>query len=370
MTTTSSAGATEGRREYHTLAVSSSRRSAAVSGKSHAARPTAPTLEAVAAMAGVSRATVSRVVNGSSTVNPDSADAVKRAIAELGYVPNRAARSLASQQSHAIALVVPEDTTRFFGDVYFASIVSGINRRLERSDYLLNLMVASSAPEGKMLRYLAGGVVDGVAVVSHHTSDRFVHQIADMLPMVFGGRPAFSDIDGYVVDVDNVAGAAKATQRLIDIGRTRIATITGPMTMQSGLDRVAGWRQALEQAGLEPGPMVHGDYTLPSGTRAARELLALDSSIDGVFVASDLMASGAQPVFIDRGISVPADVAMVGYDDSPSAVATEVPLTTIRQPSERMGEEMADILLAVLAGDDSKPRETLMPTELIVRESA
>ncbi|MDE0573925.1 LacI family transcriptional regulator [Demequina sp. B12] len=333
------------------------------------ARAAAPTLEAVAALAGVSRATVSRVVNGSSTVTPSSADAVRAAIAQLGYVPNRAARSLASQQSHAIALVVPEDTTRFFGDVYFASIVAGINRRLERSDYLLNLMIASKGPEAKMLRYLAGGVVDGVVVVSHHTSDMFVREIGDMLPMVFGGRPAFDDLKGYVVDVDNVAGAATATQHLIDRGRRRIATITGPMSMQSGMDRLEGWRTTVEKAGLEPGPVVHGDYTMLSGSRAARELLAQGDEFDAVFVASDLMASGAQPVFLDRGLRVPEDIAMVGYDDSPSAVRCDVPLTTVRQPSEAMGEEMADILLSVLAGDMSKPQETLLPTALVERSS-
>ncbi len=321
-------------------------------------------------MAGVSRATVSRVVNGSPTVNPASRDAVQAAIAELGYVPNRAARSLASQQSHAIALVVPEDTTRFFGDVYFASIVGGINRRLEQSDYLLNLMIASKGPEAKMLRYLAGGVVDGVAVVSHHTSDVFVREIGDMLPMVIGGRPALDGLSGYIVDVDNVAGAATATRHLIEAGRTKIATITGPMTMQSGMDRLEGWNQALSEAGLEPGPVVHGDYTMLSGTRAARELLAAGAEFDGVFIASDLMASGAQPIFLERGISVPDDLAMVGYDDSPSAQVCEVPLTTIRQPSEAMGEEMADILLAVLAGDETKPRETELPTKLVIRDSA
>lgn len=124
----------------------------------------APTLEMVAERAGVSRATVSRVVNGSPKVHPHSADAVRAAIADLGYVPNRAARTLASQQSHAIALVAPEDITRFFGDVYFASIVSGIHGRLEQSDYVLNLMVASPDPSAKMLRYLAGGAVDGLVV--------------------------------------------------------------------------------------------------------------------------------------------------------------------------------------------------------------
>lgn len=367
MTSIASAGRAEGRRDDDPEVLS---RRPAGGQASVGRRGSSPTLDAVAARAGVSRATVSRVVNGSPTVNAASKVAVEEAIAELGYVPNRAARSLASQQSQAIALVVPEATTRFFGDVYFASIVGGIHRRLEQSDYILNLMIASNGPDAKVLRYLAGGAVDGVAIVSHHTSDVFVKEISDTLPMIFGGRPAFDDLNAYVVDVDNVAGARTATQHLIDAGRTKIATITGPMTMQAGQDRLEGWRSALDAAGLPPGPVVHGDFTLTGGTRAARELLGRGSDIDAVFVASDLMASGVQPVMLERGIRIPDDIAMVGYDNSASAQACDVPLTTIHQPSEAMGEEMADTLLAVLAGDTSRPRERILPTELVRRESA
>lgn len=334
------------------------------------ARASAPTLEAVAALAGVSRATVSRVVNGSTKVHPDSKAAVQRAIKDLGYVPNRAARSLASQQSHAIALVVPEDITRFLGDVYFAAIVGGIASRLEQSDYVLSLMVASQAPEGKMLRYLAGGAVDGVVVVSHHTSHHSLRQIGEMMPMVFGGRSAIPGVDAYVVDVNNVDGAATATQRLIDRGCQNIATISGPLSMHSSLDRVEGWRNALHSAGLKPGPVVDGDYTMFGGARAMRELLSTYPELDGVFIASDLMTSGAMPVVLDRGLSIPDDIAIVGYDDSPAAQACEVPLTTVRQPSEEMGREMADILLGVLAGETNRPRTTILPTRLVVRESA
>lgn len=333
-------------------------------------RGAAPTLELVAELAGVSRATVSRVVNGSPKVHPASADAVRTAIAKLGYVPNRAARSLASQQSHAIALVAPEDVARFFGDVYFASIVAGIHGRLDQSDYVLNLMVASPDPSAKMMRYLAGGAVDGVAVVSHHTSDHSLEQISGILPIVFGGRPAVSGLDAYVVDVDNVEGGATATRRLVERGCRRIATISGPSSMQSALDRISGWRQVLAANGLEPGPCVDGDYSVLGGRRAMREVLDQDPSIDGVFVASDLMTSGAMPVLLERGYAIPSDVAVVGYDDSPAADACEVPLTTVRQPSEEMGRQMADILLDVLAGSIDSPRTTIMTTELVVRQSA
>jgi len=336
----------------------------------NALRSGAPTLEMVAERAGVSRATVSRVVNGSPKVHANSADAVRAAIADLGYVPNRAARTLASQQSHAIALVAPEDITRFFGDVYFASIVSGIHSRLEQSDYVLNLMVASPDPSAKMLRYLAGGAVDAVAVVSHHTSDRSLQQISGVVPIVFGGRPAVTGLDSYIVDVDNVKGAMTATRCLVERGCRRVATISGPTSMQSGLDRIDGWRQVLLEAGLEPGPIADGDFSMLGGQRAMREILERDPNIDGIFVASDLMTTGAMPVLLERGYSIPSDVAVVGYDDSPAAQACAVPLTTVRQPAVEMGREMADILVDVLAGNVDRARTTILPTELVVRESA
>ncbi|MDN4471813.1 LacI family DNA-binding transcriptional regulator [Demequina zhanjiangensis] len=334
-----------------------------------AVRHAAPTLEMVAARAGVSRATVSRVVNGSDKVNPSSIEAVRQAIAELGYVPNRAARSLASAQSHAIALVVPEDITRFFGDVFFASIVAGLNDRLDQSDYVLNLMVASQDPGGKTERYLLGGAVDGAVVVSHHTSDHFLERIGDAIPLVFGGRPGLENIDTWVVDVDNEEGGAVAARRLVERGCTKIATITGPTDMQSALERTRGWKRVVEAAGLEPGPQVDGDFSMVGGALAMRELLDQYPDVDGVFVASDLMASGAMPVILESGRRIPEDVAVVGYDDSPAALACPVPLTTVLQPSEAMGRAMADILLDVLAGGE-RQRSTIMPIELVERESA
>ncbi|MDN4474793.1 LacI family DNA-binding transcriptional regulator [Demequina sp. SYSU T00192] len=333
-------------------------------------RHPAPTLELVAARAGVSRATVSRVVNGSPSVSPPIAAAVRRAVQELGYVPNRAARSLVSQQSQAIALVAPEDVNRFFGDLFFADIVSGIDSRLEDSDYVLNLMIANHEPSGKTMRYLGGGAVDGAIVVSHHTSDRFLRRITEALPVVFGGRPSVSGLDTYVVDVDNVAGAATATRRLIERGCRRIGLIAGPLTMQGSIDRVTGWRQALDEAGVEAGPVVDGDFTMFGGTAAMREMLEGRDRVDGVFVASDLMAAGAIPVLLDRGIRIPDDVAVVGFDDSAAALTAGVPLTTVRQPSREMGWRMADILIKVLAGQADVPRELILPTELVVRESA
>ncbi len=332
--------------------------------------PQAPTLEMVGALAGVSRATVSRVVNGSPRVSEEVALAVRTAIVELGYVPNRAARSLASKQTHAIALVVPENMARLFGDLYLASIIGGIHGRLEETDYVLNLMVASARADGKTMRYLQGGNVDGAIVISHHTNDTFLSTLTQSLPVVFGGRPAVRVQGGHVVDVDNVAGSRTGTEHLVRRGCRRIATVTGPQTMPGGIDRLTGFLAALDEAGLKPGPVVEGDFTLRGGSDAMREVLRQDPDIDGVFVASDMMAAGAMTVLRSNHLAVPDDVAVVGFDDSEAALSTDVPLTTVRQPSETMGVTIASILIDVLNGVEGHPRLTLLPTELVVRSSA
>ncbi len=329
----------------------------------------APTIEEVAAAAGVSRSTVSRVVNGSTSVSPAALEAVQRAIADLNYVPNRAARSLASRQTLAIALVVPEDTTRFFGDPFFASIVSGINARISKSDYVLNLFIASDDSGDKTTSYLRSGSVDGAIVVSHHTSDLFIDQIAAAVPVVYGGRPVRTRGTDYYVDVDNLAGARSATNYLIAKGHRHIGTIGGPPTMPAGVDRVQGYRDALAAAGLEEVVVEDGDFTAAGGSAAMSRILASKVAFDSLFIASDLMARGALAVLGRAGIRVPQDVAIIGFDDSPVATSVTPQLTTMRQPSHSQGEQMAGVLLDRLAGL-SPAHATILDTELIIRGSA
>jgi len=330
--------------------------------------PSRATIEEVAATAGVSRSTVSRVVNGSTAVSPEALAAVQTAIADLNYVPNRAARSLASKQTHAIALIVPEDTTRFFGDPFFASIVAGITGALRGSDYLLNLLIASDDPGDKMTSFVRNGGVDGALIVSHHTSDAFIDRIADAVPVVWGGRPLRRRPSDYVVDVDNVAASRTATQHLIDSGRTRIATISGPLSMLASVDRVQGFRDALSDAGLTPFAEEEGDYGETSGAEAVRRILSVGTP-DAIFVASDLMARGALNAMRSVGLRVPEDVALLGFDDSAVALSTDPPLTTMRQPMYLQGETMAAVLLSRLAGGEPE-KMTILPTELVVRASA
>lgn len=326
------------------------------------------TIEEVAVVAGVSRSTVSRVVNGSTAVSPEALESVKRAIAELNYVPNRAARSLARRQTLAIALVVPEDTTRFFGDPFLASVVSGINARISRSDYVLNLFIASDDAGDKTTSYVRGGSIDGAIIVSHHTSDTFIDRIAAAVPVVYGGRPIRDRENAYYIDVDNIHGARVATAHLIERGRRRIATITGPLTMPAAIDRLQGFRDALAAEGLQEAAVEDGDFTADGAAAAMHRILQSGAHPDALFVASDLMARGAMTVLAAAGLRVPEDVAIIGFDDSPVATSVSPALTTMRQPSFVQGERMATVLIDLLAG--RHPRHvTILETELIRRDS-
>lgn len=333
--------------------------------------PTQPTLEMVAAAAGVSRSTVSRVVNRSPSVSPAVEAAVQAAISRLSYVPNRAARSLAGSHTYAIALLVPEDANHLFADPYLASVVSGIASALDDSEYILNLLVAAGGPAGKTQRYLRSGNVDGALVVSHHAGDTHLRELNDLMPVVFGGRPGVPGLDRYhCIDVDNVAGAAQAARHLVRTGRRRIATITGPLDMKAAVDRLAGWTAVLAEAGLPTDAVVSSDYTASGGAAAMRRLLVEVPGVDAVFVASDLMARGALSTLTERGLRVPADVAVVGYDDSTAATSGDLQLTTVHQPSAEMGAAMARLLLDLLAGQQPESRTQLMETHLVLRDTA
>ncbi|RLP76960.1 LacI family transcriptional regulator [Mycetocola tolaasinivorans] len=328
------------------------------------------TLEAVAALSGVSRSTVSRVINGSTAVSPATLEAVESAIAQLSYVPNQAARSLVRRQTRAIALVVPEDTSRFFGDPFFATVVSGVHHKLTEAGYVLNIFIASDTAGDRTTAYLRGGNVDGAIIISHHSGDEFVNRIADSLPVVFGGRPnrTHDTSEDYFVDIDNTEGGRMATRYLIGRGATRIAAISGPQDMPAGRDRLTGYRQELTAAGLPESLVEEGDFSERGGELAMERLLAR-GEFDALFVASDLMARGALRALSRAGIRVPEDVPLVGFDDSSVATQVSPTLTTVRQPSALQGEMIAQRLLEILAGE-SPEKGTVVPAELVIRESA
>lgn len=329
----------------------------------------APTLEAVAALAGVSRATVSRVVNGSPKVTPEVVESVTAAIAQLNYVPNRAARSLATRRTQVIALVVPESTARVFADPFFASIVQGVALHLADTDYTLNMVIASETNPDKTRRYLMSGNADGALVVSHHSGDHSYAHLGHSLPIVFGGRPLNNGKQvSYFVDVDNVAAAESATLHLINQGRRSIATIAGPQDMPPGVDRLSGWRKALAAHGLDQTLVEFGDFAPESGTAAMRRLLGRGVPIDALFTANDQMAAGAYLAILEAGLSIPDDIAVVGFDDDYYAKTTAPPLTTVHQPSVRLGATMAEVLVKRIEGEPVD-RVTILPAELVIRQS-
>ncbi|MET8334217.1 LacI family DNA-binding transcriptional regulator [Streptosporangium canum] len=324
-----------------------------------------PTLEKVAARAGVSRATASRVVNGSTRVAPRIREAVNRAVEELGYVPNQAARSLVTQRADSIALVFPEPATRVFSDdPTFAGIIRGVSLEIEKADKQLVLML--TGPDGsyhRVERYATNGHVDGVIVASMHGTDPLPGILTRRgVPVVCGGRPSVPGDLPYV-DMDNAGGAERAVRHLVERGRRRIATIAGPQDMIAGIDRLAGYRDVLRDSDRRSIVAV-GDFTRESGAIAMRQLLADDPDLDAVFVANDLMALGALRTLGRAGRAVPGDVAVVGFDDIPAAAYAEPPLTTVRQPTVEMGRRLARM---VLNPEDRAP--VVLPTELVVRES-
>jgi DNA-binding LacI/PurR family transcriptional regulator len=337
--------------------------------------PTKPvaTLDEVARVAGVSRATVSRVVNGSPKVSADVRRVVERAIDRLGYVPNRAARSLVTRRSDSIAVVITEPANRLFNDPFFPRLVRGISTALSARDLqLVLLMPDDEIDERRTVRYLTAGHVDGVILVSLHGQDPLPDQLAARrIPLVVLGRPPHG-VDVDYVDADNRDGARRATTHLVERGRRRIATITGPADMVAGIDRLAGYRDALGDAGIavDDGLVAIGDFTQTGGEAAMERLLRERPDLDAVFCASDLMAVAALGVLQAAGRRVPEDVAVVGYDDSPIATTTRPTLSSVRQPIEEMGREMVHLLAGSIEQNGRVPRRIVLTTELIARASS
>lgn len=329
-------------------------------------------LEDVAARAGVSRATVSRVVNGGARVAESTRVAVEAAIEELGYTPNRAARSLAGRHSDTVALVVSEPSTRLFADPFLAATIRGAAVGLARSRYQLVLvMVQDEADHTRVERHLLRGSSDGVLLLSVRSDDALPGMLAEAgIACVMAGRPPADAPAVGFVDADNVGGAQQAVAHLLASGRDVIATVAGPPDMAPGVDRRAGWAKALVDAGHEPCDelVVATDFTPEGGVTATRELLERRPDLDAIFAASDLQAVGALEALRQAGRRVPEDVAVVGFDDSELARSADPPLTTVRQPLEVMGAAMTELLLAQL-DDAVEPHGVVLPTELVVRQS-
>ena len=331
------------------------------------------TLEVVAARAGVSRATASRVLRGSVNVSDEARERVLRAAEEVSYSVNRAARALVTRRTDSIAFLVAESQERTFHDPYFLGVLRGAQAEAaEASNQIVFVIAATQEQTNTFTRFVGGGHVDGVLLVSLHGDDALALHLEELgVPTVVNGRPFDPDSGLYSVDSDNLGGARQAVELLVARGARRIGHITGPLDMSVSQDRLSGYQQALAAAGhpYRANSVQEGDFTVDGGAEAMRRLLAAEPELDAVFAASDLMAIGALQALTAAGRKVPDDVALVGFDDAGEAQLAVPPLTTIRQPLEDLGRSMTRTLLERVSGLAVEPR-LVLPTEVIRRASA
>jgi DNA-binding LacI/PurR family transcriptional regulator len=332
-----------------------------------------PTLEMVAAAAGVSRGTASRALNGAPNVSPRALEAVQRAASELDYRPNLNARSLVTGRTGLVGLVVNEPDDWVFADPYFATVLRGAHDALSHAGAALVLTLVADERERDRLLDMVAARLDGLLVVYGHGDTMLRTGLrATGAPVVYAGRtPSIGDSDESWVDSDSLHGAMTAVEHLLGRGRRHVVTIAGPQEMAAGLDRLAGWRHALRAAGIDPPTewVEVGTFREESGYECMTKLMSRVPDLDAVFVANDIMAFGAIRALRDLGKRVPEDVSVVGFDDIPAAARHDPPITTVSQQVEQTGRILAETLLTRLQGDD-KPHQIVLPTQLVVRASS
>lgn len=329
---------------------------------------TAPTLDDVARAAGVSRATASRVINGVVPVSKPASEAVRRAVAMLGYRPNVAARALVTRRVGAVVVLVPETEERVFSDPFFPSAYHGALEAFRHSG--IHVLLSMAHPHDgvdPMLSFFQSDHSDGAIVISHHGQDFARAVAASSRPVVFVGNPGVPGLD--YVDVDHVKAAATATRHLLSRGARSIGTITGPMDMSAGVERLRGFQQELAAAGRSGHLIAEGDFTFSGGDAAAYDLLSHHPDIDALFVASDLMASGAIRAAERLGRRVPDDLLIVGFDDSVIARQSIPTLTTMENRPDVLARTAGQMLLEKLGGrEPASP--VILDSRLVRRESA
>jgi DNA-binding LacI/PurR family transcriptional regulator len=341
--------------------------------KGNRARP-APTLEEVAARAGVSRATASRVLRGDAKVSERAREVVLAAAQEISYVPNLAARTLVTGRSESVAFLVEESEERMFADPFFLGMLRSAQEAVAVAGLQLVFTVVNrSDDQDRFLAYAAGGHVDGVLLLSLHGRDQLPQRLESLgVPTVLSGRPLSGGRRLWYVDSDNVGGGELATRHLLASGRSQVAMVSGPLDMCAGQDRLAGYRSAIEATGraYDESLVSVGDFTAAGGHAAAVRLLDRRPDVDAVFAASDLVAFGVVRALRERGRKVGDDVAVIGFDDIPAAADQQPPLSTVKQPIAALGTAMTRLLLDRIEGRSGLTRRTVLPVELVLRETA
>lgn len=330
------------------------------------------TIEQIADLAGVSRSTVSRVLNDHPSVSEKARRRVWKVVNEHGYAPSAAARSLASSRTNVIGLLIPRSAASIFSDPYFPHVIQGITETCTEREYFLMLSMLTGDMEKRFYhRILRGNHFDGVIMLASTVDDPVLPLLIKngMSFVMIGRHPYFEDINW--VDAQNRTGGYIAVSHLIELGHTRIATITGPLDVTAAIDRRDGYKQALLEAGrtVDRDLIVEGDFTQEGGRTAMQQLIAREDPPTAVFCASDTMATGAIRAIHEAGLNVPDDIAVVGFDDVPAASFSNPPLTTIRQPIYELGATAASELIAQLESDEPSRIQKRLPVELVIRES-
>ena len=333
------------------------------------------TLDDVARIAGVSRSTVSRVINDHPSVSEKARCAVEEAIAKCGYRPHAVARSLATNTTNIVGIVVPESVTKLFTDPYFPLMLRGATEACNQNGYhlILSLFTGTVASGVMHDRIARSGYIEGVVLANASLDEELIPSLFDEgIPFVNIGRHP-NDLVNYV-DVDNTGGARMATEHLIRLGHSRIATIAGPSDMTPSQDRLNGFLDVMSAHRLpvSEGLVAEGDFTEAGGRAAMMQLLA--ESPTAVFAASDTMAICAIKALRAADLRVPEDVAIVGFDDIPSSLTIDPELTTVRQPIEQIGRMAVETLFSVIrssrqTGYPSSAQRLVLPTELVIRKS-
>ncbi len=329
------------------------------------------TLERVAELAGVSRSTVSRVINGHPSVRPEVRKRVWQVIRNHNYQPDQAARTLVTRRTNAIGLIVPEEVTRLFTDPFFLQLIRGVAEVCNQRGYDLRLALMTMTTDRDKFyrRLLYNGQLDGVIVTSPPLNDPIMPHLQEShRPCVLvGHHPDYASLPW--VDVDNVGGAKAMVEHLIGLGHRRIATITGPLGMMAGRDRLEGYRQALAQAGIsyDDALVAEGDFTEDSGFYAMQQLMHAEPT--AAFAGNDLMAVGAIKALTQAGRRVPDEVSVAGYDDALIATLVNPQLTTVQQLAVELGKIAAEHLISLLESPDAMVSPQLLSTRLIVRQS-
>ena len=323
-----------------------------------------PAMSDVAAVAGVSHQTVSRVLNGHPSVRPETRQRVQDAIVELGYRRNTAARALVTRRSGTIGVVT--SGLALFGPTSTFIAVEGAAR--DAGLFVSVATVAEWEPRGmhRVLEHFMSQAVEGVVVIAAHDEAVEAVQAFDApVPVVMVGP---KDLPGgrlQSVAVDQYAGARLATRHLLDLGHTHVTHLSGPDEIDAR-ERVRGWRAELEAAGIEPGDPIVGDWSASTGYEVGRRMS--QDPPTAVFAANDQLALGLLRAFSEAGVRVPADVSVVGFDDVDGSAHFSPPLTTVRQEFGPLGRRCVEMLLAAIAGEDTEP--ALVEPHLIVRESS